>query len=320
MLFVVAILSFVFSVAPGKRSMSVTVAKGQLERLELNPLGTLGAPGRLRSIKMADPSQVASLPTESMVYRVVPKTVSIASVEAEARRFGVKGKARKDKALTLVQSAGGDVVVDNVTGSVNWITPGYETATLPMHRRLADDEYASLAKAFMEAKGLWESDYVLTDVGQYAVEGEPVMVEVSFGRRLNGKQWQGVGPKKTVAFGDDGEIVGFFSVWREVEPLTRYPLVRPSKAMEQIEAGDALVSSDELDVDAIVERVELVYINDGAGIQQRYVAPYYRVTGRTTTGKPFTAVTRAIPLEFVNERPDELPGKGGTAPSVGRIE
>jgi len=83
----VAILGFLFSVAPEKYATSATVANGQLERLELNPLGTLGAPSRLRSIKMADPSQVASLPTEAMVYRVVPKTVSLASVEARSEAF-----------------------------------------------------------------------------------------------------------------------------------------------------------------------------------------------------------------------------------------
>lgn len=321
--FLIAVFALLASGSSGVASRSLKAAATAptgLAVLELNPLAALGTPGRLRSVKVADASRIASVPAELMVYRVVAPTVSLASVEAEAKRFGVQGRARRDKALTMVRSAVGDVVVDNITGSVNWITPAYEAASTPMRSRLSDEEYAARAQAFMEERGLWESDYFLVGVGQYTVEDEPVMVEVSFGRRLNGRPWQGVGPKKTVAFGGDGEIVGFFSVWREVKPLTRYPLVRPIDAIAQVEAGDALVSSDELDVDAIVEQVELVYLNDGAGVQMQYVAPYYRFSGKTVTGRPFTAVTRAIPLEYVNERAGTSPGSGGTSPSVGRTE
>ena len=291
-----------------------------LQRLDLNPLGTLGAPGRLRKLSMSNPSGAATLPAELTVYQVVPAVVTPGSVEKEARRFGVAGKAQRNVEMTSVRSASGDVVVDNLSGSVNWVTPEYEEASEPMQHRLTDDEYVTAAKEFMRGKDLWNDDLVFAGVSEYTVNDAPMMVEVHFTRTLNGRNWHGVGPKKTVTFGDNGKVVGYFSVWREVKPMTKYPLVKPADAVKQIERGDALVAADELNADATAERIELVYINDGAGIKQRYVAPYYRVSGKTASGKPFTAVTRAIPLELVNERPEELPGLGGTAASTGRTE
>lgn len=291
---------------------------GSLATLELRPLQQTGSPGKLRSAKLGIPEPVT--PDAMMVYRVVDPQVTTASAEREAKKFGVTGKARKDDALTSVKGSAANVVVDNDTGSVNWITPDYEQAVAPIENRLPDGQYIALAEEFLKGKGHFGADYEFTGIGQCTADGRPVMVEVSFGRKLNGLRWQGVGPKKTVAFGEDGKILAMFSVWREVEPMTTYPLIRVSEALSQVEAGDASVFSDDSNADGTVTSVEIVYISDPAGSKQKFVVPHYRLEGKTASGKPFCAITRAIPRKYVDEKPRDLPDTGAPAPTTGRTE
>lgn len=286
--------------------------------LELRPLSQSGSPGKLRSVKLGVP--VTSTPDAMMVYRVIEPQVTPASAEKEAGRFGVTGKAHKNDVLTIVKGKDSDIVVDNETGSVNWVTPDYEGAVAPIKTRLSDAQYVALAEEFLKSKGHFGADYEFAGFGQITADGQPVVIEVSFGRKLGGVRWLGVGPKKTVAFGEAGKILGMFSVWREVEPVTKYPVMKIPEALSQVEAGDASVVSDDYDADAVVTSVEIVYISDPAGSKQKFVIPHYRLQGKTATGKPFTAITRAIPREYVDEQPSGPPATGASAPATGRTE
>lgn len=275
------------------------VSDVSLPKIVLTPLPANGSGGTFESVELS--ADATTLPAEALVYEVVEPNVTPQSVEKEARKFELHGLARYEGDATVVKGKGTSLAVDQRTGSINWLGSGYSNATEPITNLLSDDEYIARARDFLESKGYFDQGMVFTGFGSQRVDGKPMIVEAHFGRRLNGHAFEGVGPKKTVSFGDNGEIVGMFSVWREVRPLRRYPLMSPTLALQQINQGGASVMADEYNVAAVADSVEIVYLNDALGSAQRFVAPHYRFTGKTEGGKSFVAITRAIPFAFLEE-------------------
>ena len=131
----------------------------------------------------------------------------------------------------------------------------------------------------------------------------PFMIEVRFGREdLNNLSFNGVGPKISVYFGDNGKIIGVGSVWREVEPYMEYPIVSPSKGIEQIKNNNAVVFNVTRNDVATVKNMKLMYISDPINYDQEFIIPHYIVTGTNTSGKSFTGLTKAISKEYIQEK------------------
>lgn len=277
--------------SPGAR------AAKSLAKLEVGPLGMNGASGNIDSMRMgvADPK----VPSSLMVYKVLPPNVSQEAVAQQAEKFGVKGTLRENPGLIGYRGVTSDFVVDKATGSKNWITKKYETRVGPIKHELTNSQYIELARKFLVDSGEYEDDYIFKGFSYYKTDNEISMVEANFGRKLNGLDWSGVGPKKAVTFGENGEILGMGSVWREVEPLAKYPLIEPNEALEQIRAGNALILIEESNASVTVEDIHLAYYNDPAGTRQKFVIPHYIVKGHTDKGNAFSAVTRAVPQSLL---------------------
>jgi len=282
-------------------SMDQKITKSNLAKLEVRQLDKTGANGNFKTLKLGIPEP--QTPVKLMAYKVVNTVIDKVSVENEAKKFGVLGIAKETPEFVLVKGDKGDLVVDKDTGSKNWITREYETRTTLIQNLLPDAEYVRLATEFLKQKNEYSDNYIFKGINTYKVDGQVSMVEVNFGKDLNGHSWDGVGPKKTVIFGDNGQVIGMFSVWREVEPLAEYPIMKPSEALLKIKEGKAMNFVSELNTDGTVEQVDIIYHNDPAGYNQKFVVPHYKFKGKTANGKPFVSVTRAVPDQFIQEVP-----------------
>ena len=100
---------------------------------------------------------------------------------------------------------------------------------MPHSNLPSEDETVELAKAFLEEHGGFPDDAFLKKVGtvkaQKLKEGEdggvveeiPLMVSVIFGRNIGGVPTCGDGSKIRVDFGDNGEVVSFEKLWRQID-------------------------------------------------------------------------------------------------------
>lgn len=272
---------------------------GKRAKLEVAPLAKTGSLGNFKTLEMGIPEP--KMPESIKVYSVVNTPVDRTSVEERARRFGVSGKYIDGDELITVRGEDADFTVDRATGSENWLTPAFEETVDPMTHKLSDEEYIELAKKFLRERQAYKDSYVFKGFNYFKSDEQIMMVEVLFGQQLNGRAWEGVGPKKSVVFGDNGKVLAMFSVWRDAEEYEPFPIIRPADAKANILAGKSTTYLEEYDADGTVEQIELVYHNEPAGYAQKFVIPHYVFKGTTSKGKKFTAVTRAVPEELIKE-------------------
>ncbi|MGB8452173.1 MAG: hypothetical protein WCD89_07550 [Anaerocolumna sp.] len=110
-----------------------------------------------------------------------------------------------------------------------------------------------------------------------------------------------MGPKICVFFGENGEIIGTYSVWIEVEEYEEYPTVDSQKAIDNVLNGKAIISNIGKEDSGNINNIEIIYDMESLRSNQKYVIPYYMIKGKNVSGNDFTALTRAIPEEYITE-------------------
>ncbi len=248
-----------------------------------------------------------------MVYRVKTTQVNEDTVRALANRLGVTGGACEETPESLyLRGDQATVTVDKVSGAVYYDTAALEGTGRPLEDVRDDGYYQAEAEKFLKDHDLWREDAVYAGISQETVTAadsqghdrtQPLSIHVQFcSRPLNGLSWAGVGPKISVFFGEAGAVIGAAIYWPTVEPYKEYPTISGEEALANIMAGrGTIVMAETAESKGTVEKVELVYWCDPVGYPQRFVAPYYKMRGKTADGKEFTAYTRALPADLVVE-------------------
>ena len=274
------------------------------DELRVSPLDMTGSSGSFNSLSVDAVTE--DLPTTLMVYRVVPADVQVAWVQERAASLGLEGRVAEHRDRYVIAGQDAVLTVEKDTGSFDYTTAAFEAQTEPIKNILTDDEYRARADAFLTETGLMEPQAEFRDVNHGNVVGvyengtwveHPYMVEVRYSHKpLDGVAFdQGVGPKIIVQFGENGEILGAMSVWRDVEPVKDYDLKTLDQALKDVCAGDAQVFGITQDARGTVDEVEISYINEPLGYNQLFVLPSYILRGHAADGTTFTAVCRAIP-------------------------
>jgi len=310
--------------SPATRSGSQveTGAKGDAVVLVVPPMDVTGSAGRFASLESR--ADTTSLPKKLMVYRVKPANVTKDAFEERARKLGLKGTTEDQGAKFLVVDSGANFEVDKATGSFDYTTDAFEKQTQPVQRLLTDGDYRQRAEAFLNSTGLMEEAAEFRDVNRGNVVGtyenggwveRPYMVEVRFSHKpLNGIAFdKGVGPKIVVQFGEDGRIIGAFSVWRNVQPFGQYDLKSPDEAVTAARNGEAQLFDVGSQDDGVVDEISLSYMNEPLGYDQQYVLPAYILKGTASGGRRFSGVARAIPDTLLRVEPS-LTGPSPSAP------
>lgn len=155
-----------------KRTGSAETGSSQpLTEIELVPLSINASGAMFQSVTLS--ADVATLPAEATVYSVVTPNVTTQSVEMEARKFDLHGKARYDGAFTVVHGKMASLAVDRATGSINWFAPGYEQAVSPLKNQLTDQDYIARARDFLKSKGHFTDGMIFSGIGSQQVDGRP---------------------------------------------------------------------------------------------------------------------------------------------------
>jgi len=189
-----------------------------------------------------------------------------------------------------------------------------EVKEQPLKNVLSDSEYVDQAKAFLDNHNLSKPGMELKGVNHgYTIEryndkGElqkdEFRIEVMFiSPPVNGIKYTGVGPKISVWFGDNGKVIGYGSIWRELELPSSYPLISVDNAKQNIMNGKALIYNiSGLENEGILDSAEVVLWSDPDGMSQEYAIPHYIFKGKNKDGQAFTIVTRAIAQEYLTEQ------------------
>lgn len=290
-------------------------------RLRVAPMDMTGSAGNFKKLDSA--ADTSRLPKELTVYKVVPANVTRQQFDEHARRLGVNREIGENGDAFVARGEKASLVVDKQTGSFDFTTDEFAAQTKPIARVLADEQYRASAEKFLVDAGLMEPEAEFRDVNRGNVVGvyedggwveKPYMVEVRFSHKpLAGIAFdKGVGPKIIVQFGEDGRILGATSVWRKVEPLGKYRLKTPQQALDAVKNGRGQIFDVGQDAQGTVDEITTSYLNEPLGYRQLYVLPAYVMKGKTADGKPFTALTRAIPDEMLQV--DESLNHGPKAP------
>ncbi len=157
----------------------------------------------------------------------------------------------------------------------------------------SEDEATKVVHDYLLKKGQLPEDSYLSDVevlylktintstGQDIVEKkEPVLVEVSYNRQINGVPVVGPGDSITVSLGDDGEIIYFFKTWRELEIAGEVTIIDANTAIKNLQEGKTIqkpAGSERPIVE--INDIKIGYFSDVTGSNQDFYKPVWIFKG-----------------------------------------
>lgn len=284
--------------------LSLVYSKNKLEKLEMNFLPMVGAAGDFSELKID--TIMPELPKQMKVFKVKDLKLSKEDMIKQMNQFDVNGEINENDDEYAVVDGEKTFILDKKTGSINYYTKELTNTIKPIENLLLDEEYKEMAEIYLKEKdlmsdGVYYKKTLRHMVGKTNQPEQVCLVEVVFTTDLEGQRFTGVGPKICVFFGENAEIIGMYSVWKELEAYENYPIVSPEKAIENIINKKAIIiNAAEGDVGNIYD-IEIIYDMESLRSNQKYIIPYYYVKGENSNGNEFTALTRAISDEYLIE-------------------
>ncbi len=229
------------------------------------------------------------------VYRVTPPDVTVDKVIEMGRKLGFAGDARfidDGSQISMVDETGEDTrqfIVWVNSGTLEYHVmgpPGGDKLFPPVPPTLPSDEEAGrIAIRFLADAGLLPAGAGVRKVGLGGgcggAAGEYVAhLLVSITHEIDGVPTVGPGGKFGVRIGDEGEVVAFYRVWREVEPYTEVSVKSPYAAYQDLLDGRGSCLAPSKCKKAVVESVHLAYWMEAADEKQEYVVPVYEFKGK----------------------------------------
>lgn len=295
--------------------MSNTVNVSSKEKIAMNSLGTTGSIGKFKELKVN--VNTTKLPKNIKVYKVKKANLNKDKIKDLALKLDIKGPLTEDNENLIVTGDKANLYVNKNTGSYKYFTKELmgQFGENPLKTILSDSEYIKLAEDFLNKNNIAKPDMVCKGVNRgYTLETvdndgkskkDIYRVEVKFeSPSIDNMIYTGVGPKISVWFGDNGKIIGYASIWREIEKLKEYPRLSIDEAVKNVKNNkkSLLYNVDQPDEEGTINSVEIALWSDPEGYIQEYVTPHYIFKGKKKDGTDFTAVTRAISDEYISEK------------------
>jgi hypothetical protein len=149
--------------------------------------------------------------------------------------------------------------------------------------------------------GSEETEFAELKVGEEKV-GETVVtgVRTDFGFKLDDIPVVGPGAKISVNFGSEGEVVGLFKAWREVEKNKDITTIPPKEALEKFQSSIVFAELGE-DSKVSIKKFYLGYYALPAFEPQDYLLPVYVFEGETETPYLKTNFVHFVPAISIEE-------------------
>lgn len=299
----------------GTTDKPTAAAKPAKPALVIGHLPVFGSPGRIDTMKFLEGVELPA--AEAMVYEVVDYTFNKEVVEPFGRRLLQTTELKLDSYNNayFMYSADGQVEIDSVTGSYQYLTKAYIEETYgDLTERLADAEYIKRSEKFLLGHNIaFESlDLEKPRVGEYMTaeitdkDGRSRtvvrLIGVYYHRKpLDDVKFWGVGPRLVVVFDNSGEIVKVNTAWRDFAPFETYELVGWDVVEARISEG-RYSCSDTTDGRVTIDGVALVYITEALGHYQEYLVPTYKLGAMDGTGNRTEIFVQALKDENVIEQ------------------
>lgn len=284
--------------------MAIADNNGSLDKLQMNPLPISGSNGYFKEINVN--TRIPKTPEKMMVYKVMDAGLEEEDMERYMDKLGIDAKMRKNDRGYVTVDGTTTFSLDKKTGSFNYYTQELSDAIKPLNTLLTDEEYKKIAENFLNKKGLMKKDAYYRKtlrhvVGKSNGSEEVCLVETVFTRDLNGIRWTGVGPKISVFFGENAEIIGASCIWQEVEKYKEYPIINGEESIKNVRNNKNSIISVEKAAIGNVEEIKLVYNMESVRSNQKYVTPYYLFKGKTESKREFGVLTRGISEKYIDE-------------------
>lgn len=285
------------------------------EKIKLNSLGTTGSPGKFKELKIN--INQSALPKNMKAYKIKKPNLNKDKIKDLALNLNIQGQLTDDDQNIIVRGDKANLYVNKNTGSYKYLTQEMmgQFGEKPLKNILSDSEYIKLAEDFVNKNDIGKPNMVCKGVNRgYTIEtvdsnGLPkediYRIEVKFeSSTINNMVYTGVGPKISIWFGDNGKIIGYGSLWRELEELKEYPALSVAEAVEKVKNNEKslVYNVDSSDTEGTIDSVEIALWSDPEGYIQEYAVPHYIFKGKKKDGTDFTAITRAISDKYISEK------------------
>jgi hypothetical protein len=246
-----------------------------------------------------------------LVYKTIPPDVDKGTTLAFAKKFNVTGTLRGD---TVIQS---DDLVYGVQLSKNSGSAEYMNANRPNKEMDApemlpsDKEAVEIATRFLKERALLpEGAYFSRTEREYArstdKNGNEIRhygrIEVWFDRKLNNLEVEGT--QLSVTIGGNGDIIEYYTNWRDYSPYKEYPIKSPEAAFEELKKQGIPIGLNKPDT-VLIDTVYLAYATKAGAFKEEYLEPVWVFKGEALAkGSPIKNVNEWIPA--LGEVPAEL--------------
>lgn len=280
-----------------------------LQKLTVNDIGCVNNNGTIKSINIKIDKN--KLPKKFMVYKVKPVILDKDKIKEKALKFGISGDVTDDGTSLCVKDNNAIFLVNKNTGSEQYLTNKMSGEAIPMTNVLDNKEYEKLAEKFLKDKGLSRSDMVFSRIKTSTVTNSDANGEETvkifriealfFSKPVDGIKYTGVGPKISVWFGDNAEIIGYGRIWKEIEKYQEYPLENFDQICAKIKNQEGLIYGiDSQDEYVDINSVNIILWSDADGLKQQYVIPHYEITGKTKEKQDFKIIIPAVRDDYLN--------------------
>lgn len=252
-----------------------------------------------------------SMPKSSeriLTYKVVPHHYTRQDILALAQKFNISpiGRIKEvEEGASIASEDGMAYAILRNSGSTEYTNSKRAGTVNPLDvpgKPPSDEDAEKITTTFLKDRGLLPEGavYIGTEHGriyQLGENGNDTVVwediEVWYGRMLNGLKVKG--SQLSVAVGGNGDIIDYYSNWRDYEPYQVLPIKPPEQAFENLKVKGVPVGMNKQESVSINDMYLAYYTKAGAETEE-YLEPVWVFKGNVMVdGKPVMPVEQYIP-------------------------
>ena len=235
------------------------------------------------------------------IYKTIPPEVNETNTFLIAKKFNVTGNLRGD---TTVQSKDLRyyITITKNSGAVEYQDQDRPNEKMDSPDKLpTDDEAIKIATRFLKEHDLYPDGVVdPTPVRENAYtvgKGNDVyygQIGVWYHRMLNGFRVEDT--QLIVYIGGNGEVIGYYSNWRNYQPYQEYPVTSSQSAFGSLVTNGIPVGMNSPDSQVSINDTYLAYKTTAGAYSENYLEPVWVFKGNVlVNGNPVMPIKQYIP-------------------------
>lgn len=243
-------------------------------------------------------------PDKILTFKTVKPNLSRSRFDEYIKIFNVSGKFRENENGMSIQTE--DLVysieIAAVSGRVIYNVANRPNKILDTPEKLpTDDEAVRIATQFLKENNLFPEGAAFSNIDrQYErsadKNGKETLhagsIQVWFSRKLNNLDVKGT--QLYMEIGGNGDLLDYYSSWRDYTPIKEYPLKTPETAFEDLKQEGLRASRENPSIS--ITDVTLAYRTKAGAYEEEYLEPIWVFTGTASyDNAPSEPVSRYIP-------------------------